>query len=245
MNEDRLETNGICGRRSILLVDDDIELAQMLCEYLEPEDYAVAVAHCGAQAEALLAEAEFDITLLDLMLPDASGLDILKRLRARSARPVIMFTAHGSEPDRVRGLEQGADDYLAKPFSPRELKARIQAVLRRFHCVPDAALPGLVVAGPLTYDPVSGRTSIAGRNVTLTGAEQRILEVLMRAYGRVVSREAIGQQALGRQPGPFDRSVETHISSLRRKLGLDSGEVGVKVRNLRGQGYVLGMHDAT
>ena len=235
---DTADTNS--GRPSILLVDDDIELTQMLREYLEPDDYVVTAVHSGAQAETLLAQQDFDMALLDLMLPDTTGLEILQRFRARSARPVIMFTAHGSEPDRVQGLEQGADDYLAKPFSPRELKARIQAVLRRFHRVPDTPRPGPVVAGPLTYDPVSGRTSIDGRSVTLTGAEQRILEILMRAYGRVVSRETIGQQALGRQPGPFDRSVETHISSLRRKLGLDNCAAGLQVRNLRGHGYVLG-----
>ncbi|MEI2414716.1 response regulator transcription factor [Orrella sp. JC864] len=230
----------LADKRSILLIDDDAELAQMLCEYLAPDDYRVRVAHTGAQADALMAQAPFDIALLDLMLPDVNGLHLLKRLRARWSRPVIMFTAHGGEPDRVQGLELGADDYLAKPFSARELKARIHAVLRRFYAAPHEPAQEMVIAGPLSYDPVSGRTVIAGRSVVLTGAEQRILAVLMRAYGQVVSREAIGLQALGRQPGPFDRSVETHISSLRRKLGLEQGEAGLQVRNLRGQGYVLG-----
>ncbi len=232
-------------KRCILLIDDDIELVQMLREYFELDDYRIVAAHTGEQADALIAQGGFDIALLDLMLPDVNGLELLRRLRTRSCQPVIMFTAHGGESDRVKGLDLGADDYLAKPFSPRELKSRIHAVLRRFYAAPQSHSESMIVAGPLSYDPVSGQTVIAGRSVTLTGAEQRILVILMRAYGTVVSRETIGVQALGRQPGPFDRSVETHISSLRRKLGLEQGdEAGLQVRNLRGQGYILGAQAA-
>lgn len=227
-------------KRRVLLVDDDVELAQMLCEYLEPDNYVVSLAHTGARARELLAQQDFDIALLDLMLPDANGLDLLRRYRGASHKPVIMFTAHGSETDRVLGLELGADDYLAKPFSPRELKARIHAVLRRFSAADSQARqPGLLTAGTLSMDPASGRTRLGETAVELTGAEQRILELLLRSLGQIVSRERIGLYALGRAPGPYDRSVETHISSLRKKLELTADDAPLTLRNVRGQGYVL------
>lgn len=224
--------------RRILLIDDDVELAQMLREYLEPNRYQLAFAHTGAQALPLLARDDFDLTLLDLMLPDGSGLDLLRQYRANSRRPVIMFTAHGGETDRVLGLELGADDYLAKPFSPRELQARMTAVLRRFQETPAVAAVTLVL-GPLSLDLASGAARIGDEVVTLTGAEQRILEVLMRAPGQVASREQIGQYALGRTPDRYDRSIDTHISTLRKKLRLDSHLGAPAIRNMRGVGYIL------
>jgi two-component system response regulator CpxR len=198
----------------ILLIDDDVELAQMLREYLEPNHCLLTLAHTGAHGLALLAQDDYDLVLLDLMLPDGNGLDLLKHYRRRSRRPVIMFTAHGGETDRVLGLEFGADDYLAKPFSPRELKARITAVLRRFEEVPEATTPTLTL-GALTLDPASGRVRLDGEDILLTGAEQRILELLMRAPGQVIAREQIGMYALGRRPERYDRSIDTHISTLR------------------------------
>ncbi|SAI41973.1 two component response regulator [Bordetella ansorpii] len=228
----------LAATRRILLIDDDVELAQMLREYLEPHRYQLTLAHTGAQALPLLAQDDFDLTLLDLMLPDGSGLDLLRQYRSRSRRPVIMFTAHGGETDRVLGLELGADDYLAKPFSPRELQARMTAVLRRFQETPAAATAGLSV-GALSLDPATGLARMGADEVALTGAEQRILEVLMRAPGQVIARELIGQYALGRAPDRFDRSIDTHISSLRRKLRLDSHPEAPAIRNLRGVGYIL------
>ncbi|NMK44682.1 response regulator transcription factor [Achromobacter sp. Bel] len=222
----------------ILLIDDDVELAQMLREYLEPNHCLLTLAHTGAQGLALLAQDGYDLVLLDLMLPDGNGLDLLKHYRRRSRRPVIMFTAHGGETDRVLGLEFGADDYLAKPFSPRELKARITAVLRRFEEVPEAATPSLTL-GALTLDPATGRVRLDGEDILLTGAEQRILELLMRAPGQVIAREQIGMYALGRRPERYDRSIDTHISTLRKKLHLDATGDSLSIRNLRGLGYVL------
>ena len=146
--------------RRILLIDDDAELAQMLREYLEPAHFQLALAHTCEQGLHLASQQDFDLLLLDLMLPDGNGLDLLKQYRQRSRRPVIMFTAHGGETDRVLGLEFGADDYLTKPFSPRELKARITAVLRRFDEIPEAAPSGLAV-GALSLDPASGRPAWA------------------------------------------------------------------------------------
>ena len=180
----------------------------------------------------------YDLILLDLMLPDGNGLDLLRRLRQSSRRPVIMFTAHGGETDRVLGLELGADDYLAKPFSPRELKARICAVLRRFEETPEAPAAELNV-GTLSLDAASGRARLGTQEVLLTGAEQRILEVLMRAPGQVVPREQISLYALGRTADRYDRSIDTHISSLRKKLRLDHADDAPAIRNLRGLGYVL------
>lgn len=224
--------------RRILLIDDDVELAQMLREYLEPNHCVLTLAHTGTHGLALLAQNDYDLILLDLMLPDGSGLDLLKQYRQRSRRPVIMFTAHGGETDRVLGLEFGADDYLAKPFSPRELKARITAVLRRFEEVPETTKPSLTL-GALSLDPASGRACLDAEEVLLTGAEQRILELLMRAPGQVVAREQIGMYALGRRPDRYDRSIDTHISALRKKLRLDQANGTLSIRNLRGLGYVL------
>ncbi|WP_291386672.1 MULTISPECIES: response regulator transcription factor [Achromobacter] len=224
--------------RRILLIDDDVELAQMLREYLEPHQCRLTLAHTGSQGLSLLAQDDFDLVLLDLMLPDGNGLDLLKHYRQRSRRPVIMFTAHGGETDRVLGLEFGADDYLAKPFSPRELKARVTAVLRRFEETPVPASPSLSL-GALSLDPATGRARMGADEVMLTGAEQRILEILMRTPGQVIARDQIGLYALGRAPDRYDRSIDTHISSLRKKLRLDQHADTLSIRNLRGLGYVL------
>ncbi|SOY58800.1 response regulator transcription factor [Cupriavidus taiwanensis] len=224
----------------VLLIDDDLELAQMLREYLEPDHCTVTLAHTREQGETLLARNDYDVALLDLMLPDGNGLDLLRLHRARSQRPVIMFTAHGDEADRVLGLELGADDYLSKPFSPRELRARMHAVLRRFQCaMPAAGASPWLEAGALRLNLASGEAVHGAARSTLTGAEQRVLEILMRSAGRVVAREEIGRFALGRAPERYDRSLDTHVSALRRKLSLDGTTSPLRIRNLRGQGYLL------
>lgn len=224
--------------RRILLIDDDVDLALMLREYLEPGQIELTLAHNSAKGLPLAMQDCFDLVLLDLMLPDGNGLDLLRRLRQHSRRPVIMFTAHGGETDRVLGLELGADDYLAKPFSPRELKARIGAVLRRFEETPQPA-PLELSVGALSLDAASGRARLGAQEVLLTGAEQRILEILMRAPGQVVARDQISLYALGRSADRYDRSIDTHISSLRKKLQLDQAGDAPAIRNLRGLGYVL------
>ena len=228
------------SKYSVMLIDDDVELAQMLAEYLALDAYSVALAHDGHSADALLQQRSFDITLLDLMLPDINGLDLLRRYRLWSQRPVIMLSAHGNEADRVLGLESGADDYLSKPFGPRELKARIQAILRRTN-EHSSQPPHTLQLGVLSLATATGEVGYDGKVVTLTGAEQRVLEILIRAPGQIVSRQDIGRHALGRVPEAYDRSVETHISSLRRKLGLDQDGSTILLRNLRGQGYVLAL----
>jgi DNA-binding response OmpR family regulator len=225
---------------SLLIVDDDRELGQMLTEYLTGEGFQVTLLRDGAEALDRLTEQSppFDLVILDVMLPSLSGFEVLRRLRHSLSVPVIMLTAHGADVDRIVGLELGADDYLSKPFNPRELVARVRAVLRRFS-PRDADMPAHPVSvGPLRLDPATFEVTLSGQSVRLTGTELRLLEVLMRAVGQVQSRESLTERVLGRRLTPYDRSIDTHVSNLRRKLGL--GENGLpEIRSIRGAGYVL------
>ena len=225
------------ARTHILVVDDDHELCAMLAEYLGPEGFTVETAGTGPAALERLGRGGLDLLVLDVMLPELSGFEVLRRLRASSRIPVIMLTARGEEVDRVVGLELGADDYLAKPFSPRELVARIRAVLRRISESP--APSGAVSFGPLRLDPRARRAEVEGKDLELTSAELRILELLVRADTRTVSREDLMTQALGRRLLPTDRSLDTHVSNLRRKMGRLTREI--TVQSVRGSGYALVM----
>lgn len=225
---------------SLLIVDDDRELGQMLTEYLSGEGFQVSVLRDGAEALERLIEQPHpaDLVILDVMLPSLSGFEVLRRLRRNLSVPVIMLTAHGTDVDRIVGLELGADDYLAKPFNPRELVARVRAVLRRFSTRDADAPAHPVTIGPLRLDPAIFEVTLSGEAVRLTGTELRLLEVLMRSAGQVQSRESLTERVLGRRLTPYDRSIDTHVSNLRRKLGL--GEPGLpEIRSIRGAGYVL------
>lgn len=225
---------------SLLIVDDDRELGQMLTEYLTGEGFQVSLVRDGAEALERLAEQShpYDLVILDVMLPSLSGFEVLRRLRHTLSVPVVMLTAHGADVDRIVGLELGADDYLAKPFNPRELVARVRAVLRRFSARDTDAPNSPVSVGPLRLDPATFDVTLSGQSVRLTGTELRLLEVLMRAVGQVQSRESLTERVLGRRLTPYDRSIDTHVSNLRRKLGL--GENGLpEIRSIRGAGYVL------
>ena len=225
---------------SLLIVDDDRELGQMLTEYLSGEGFEVPVLRDGAEALERLIEQPHpaDLVILDVMLPSLSGFEVLRRLRRNLSVPVIMLTAHGADVDRIVGLELGADDYLAKPFNPRELVARVRAVLRRFSPRDADAPAHPVTIGPLRLDPAIFEVTLSGEAVRLTGTELRLLEVLMRSAGQVQSRESLTERVLGRRLTPYDRSIDTHVSNLRRKLGL--GENGLpEIRSIRGAGYVL------
>jgi len=226
------------GRAHVLIVDDDQELCSMLVEYLGPEGFAVECAGTGSAALERVTRGALDLVVLDVMLPELSGFEVLRRLRASSRVPVIMLTARGDEVDRVIGLELGADDYLAKPFSPRELVARIRAVLRRMAAEP-SAVAGALDWGPLRLDLRARRGEVDGQDLELTAAELRILELLVRADTRTVSREDLMLQALGRRLLPTDRSLDTHVSNLRRKLGKLTDRVAVQ--SVRGSGYALTM----
>ena len=222
------------ARAQLLLVDDDAELCAMLREYLEPEGFGAESAENGQSALERLARGGIDLVVLDVMLPGLSGFEVLRRLRATSRVPVLMLTARGEEIDRVVGLEMGADDYLAKPFSPRELVARIRAVLRR---MADAPAGGLLAFGTLTLDVRAHRAQVEGEDLELTSAELRILELLMQADTRTVGREELMQQALGRRLLPTDRSLDTHVSNLRRKLARFTDRI--RIQGVRGAGYAL------
>src|SRR5579871_533403 len=223
---------------SVLLIDDDRELCRMLEEYLGPEGFKLTVVHDGEAALYTLSRHNFDLIVLDVMLPKLGGLDVLRLLRQKITTPVLMLTARGEEIDRVVGLELGADDYLPKPFNPRELVARMRAILRR--SVLTEAQTGRrerIEAGPISLHFASRTASAHGQSFALTGVEFRVLEVLIQQVGVVVSREQLTRQVLGRRLTPYDRSIDTHISNIRRKLAAVTDEVSIV--NVRRSGYVF------
>ena len=228
----------------VLLVDDDRELCQMLTEYLSAEHFEVTSVHDGGEALRALRMQEFEIVILDVMLPHVSGFDVLRELGAAHGTPILMLTARGDDVDRIVGLELGAEDYLGKPFNPRELIARIRAILRRAgHRAGRIGAGDVLEVGPIVLNAGTHQVRVAGRIVPLTGAEFRVLELLMRSPGQVMSRESMTEQALGRRLVPYDRSIDTHISNLRRKLGLDKS-ANPELKNVRGSGYMLTVADA-
>lgn len=220
----------------LLVIDDDVELCELLVEYLGAEGFVVECVHSGLEGLERAASGEHSMVVLDVMLPGASGFEILRRLRVHSQVPVLMLTARGEDVDRVVGLEMGADDYLPKPFNPRELVARIRAIQRRSLRVsgpPSGAREALRV-GDVELDSGSRSVKRGGRDLALTSAEFALLEVLMRSAGSVVTRDEIAERVLGRQFSPFDRSVDVHVSNLRRKLDADGRE---RIKTVRGAGY--------
>ncbi len=235
-----MNTTNTNSRPRVVIVDDDVELCAMLAEYLLPENLDLEAVHDGAAALERLLDDEADLVILDVMLPGMNGLDVLKKLREQRDTPVIMLTARGDDVDRIVGLEIGADDYLPKPFNPRELTARIRAILRRSRAPATSAgeAAPIIESGPLSMDTARMRATLAGEALNLTGAEFRVLETLLRGGGQVVSRDTLTEQALGRRLTPYDRAVDTHVSNLRRKLGRNAdGES--PIRNVRGAGYML------
>jgi len=227
-------TERTSDRGKILIVDDDEALGQMLAEFLSVEGWAVIRATDGSAGLRLALDENPDAVVLDVMLPGMGGFDVLRALRPRSVVPVIMLTARGDETDRIVGLELGADDYLPKPFNPRELAARLRAILRR-------VAPGetqTLCQHDLTMDRQARRVCLDGQALHLTGAEFAILERLLLAGGEVVSKDELCQHALGRELLPFDRSVDTHISRLRGKLNT-TGSGESRIQSIRGRGYVL------
>jgi two-component system, OmpR family, response regulator len=223
----------------VLLVDDDVELAEMLRDYLEREGFAVATAHDGETGALEALTDRYDMVVLDVMMPRMDGIEALTRIRMHSAVPVLMLTAKGDDLDRITGLELGADDYVAKPCTPRELVARIRAILRRAHpAEPDSGEPDRLTAGPLTLYPFTRSAQWNGQPLNLTSTEFSLLEVLARQAGRAVAKDELSQQGLGRPLSRFDRSVDMHVSSLRQKLGcLPDGRS--YILTVRGKGYQL------
>jgi DNA-binding response OmpR family regulator len=220
-----------------LLVEDDTRLAALTAEYLRGHGVQVIVAVDGAAGLAEARRARFDVVLLDLMLPGRSGLEVCRELRSRSDVPILILTARGEEADRVLGLELGADDYLTKPFSPRELLARIQAQVRRARGQAGPTSQPLVL-GDLELDPGSLRATLAGRELSLTGYEFQLLRVLAERAGQVLSRERLLELVRGSAEESFDRSVDVHVSRLRAKLG-DDPKRPRWLKTVRGAGYQL------
>jgi DNA-binding response OmpR family regulator len=223
----------------ILLADDDTELAEMLVDYLGGEGHTVDVAHDGEAALRMAADGAYDLLVLDVMMPRRNGFEVLRALRATSLLPVLMLTARGEDVDSIIGLELGADDYLAKPCNPRVLAARIRAILRRVEVPVEAGAPG---PRPLAVDDLvvhSGARSATrgGTPLALTSTEFSVLEALLREAGQVVPKQALSEHALGRKLGRFDRSLDMHVSSLRRKLG-PAPDGRERIKTVRGVGYL-------
>jgi DNA-binding response OmpR family regulator len=219
----------------VLLIDDDVRLFELLTSYLEQNGFHVTTAPDGPRGLAALEAGTFDAVLLDLMMPGMDGIEVCRRIRQKSSIPVLMLTARGDETDRVVGLELGADDYVSKPFSPRELVARIKAVLRRAR--PESA-GERIVAGDILIDVPARTVSRGGKPVDLTGLEFDILVALARRPGRVVARDALLNEAGRSDVTVGERTVDVHISHLRQKLGDDPRQPRM-IKTVRGVGYVL------
>ncbi len=226
---------------SLLIIDDDVELCALLIERLAEDGFDLSAVHNGIDGLELASNGSYSLVILDVMLPRMGGIDVLKQLRARSSVPVLMLTARGDDIDRIIGLEVGADDYLPKPFNPRELVARIKAILRRM----DERRTGLekFKAGDILIDTSLREAYVADRSLPLTTIEFDLLEVLVRNPGRALSREYLTGVALGRKLGAFDRTIDVHISNLRRKLDEHRGIQ--RIKTIRGSGYLLAPRKAT
>ena len=222
---------------TVLLVDDDVELVTLLGDYLQKDGFAVTLAADGESAVAEALGGRHDIVVLDVMMPRMTGIDVLRRLRAaQSTVPVLMLTARGDDIDRIIGLELGADDYVPKPCSPRELAARLRAILRRLAPPADSARGEAVGIGQLVLRPERRTAHWRDHAVNLTGAEFNLLLQLMRHAGRLVTKAELSEQGLGRPLARFDRSIDVHISSIRQKLAAHAPGVEL-IKTVRGMGY--------
>ncbi|MBN7796692.1 response regulator [Parahaliea mediterranea] len=217
----------------VLLIDDDTELCELLGEFLALEGFRTHAVHNGEQALAHCREHSYDVIVLDIMLPGMLGLDVLRALRGFSQTPVLMLTARGEDTDRIIGLELGADDYLPKPCNPRELAARLRAILRRTSVTREPR--GELEVGRLQLSSAQRQASYDGQALNLTSAEFNVLQSLAARAGQVVDKETLCREALGRPLSAYDRSVDVHVSKVRRKLADCGGEQ--LILNVRGAGY--------
>src|SRR5438105_14574881 len=221
----------------LLMIDDDRELCEMISEYLAPEGFKVEAVYDGDKGLERALNGDYALVLLDVMLPKLGGFDLLRKLRATSNTRVLLLTARGEDVDRIVGLEIGADDYLPKPFNPRELLARIRAILRRPVAEPGAVHAGEISLGDVRLDPASRSAFRAEEALELTAVEFDLLETLLRSAGAIVRRESLAKTVLGRELNAFDRSIDMHVSKLRRKLGsLPGGQE--RIKTIRSVGYL-------
>lgn len=223
----------------VLIIDDDVILSGLFQDYLEEEKFQVRTADTATEGLQLALQGEFDIVILDVMLPDMSGTEVLKVIRQQSHVPILMFTAKGDDVDRIMGLESGADDYVPKPCTPRELIARIKAILRRSEITRQQQQDETVIqTGPLQLWPQQRKAVWFDTSLELTSTEFSLLESLARNAGQVVSKNALSEAALGRPLARFDRSIDVHMSSIRHKLG-EQQDGHSYIQTVRGKGYQL------
>lgn len=219
----------------VLVIDDDAELCQLVMRFLTREGFEITWAPDGTVGVERALTGEYALIMLDVMMPGVDGFDVLRRIRQQSRAPVLMLTARGDTHDRIQGLEMGADDYLPKPFEPAELVARIRAILRR--SAPHRPVAAAMALGDIELDGGTRTVRKGGSAVDLTTVEFDLLAALMRVAGSTVSREELVRSVLGRDFSPFDRSIDTHVCNLRRKLGpLEEG--GERIKGVRGAGYL-------
>ncbi len=218
---------------AILLIDDDRELCSLLSDFLALEGFQASAVHHGVEAVAHCRKHHYDAIVLDIMLPGLQGLDVLRQIRQFSTTPILMLTARGAETDRILGLELGADDYLPKPCNPRELAARLRAILRRSPKLVEGS--DTLEAGRTSIIPAERRALYGGVDLHLTSAEFNVLQLLVRSAGTVVHKETLSQQALGRALSAYDRSIDVHVSKIRKKLSALGGEN--LIVSVRGSGY--------
>lgn len=221
----------------ILIIDDDEELCELVSEYLTVEGFEIACVNDGASGLEAALSGKYDMAILDVMLPKMNGFDVLRSLREQSKLPVIMLTARGDDMERIVGLEIGADDYLPKPFNPRELAARLRAILRRSVAADDDPGQEAIEVDDVKVSPGSRVVTLAGTEVNLTSVEFGLLLELLREAGKVVKKEDLSESVLERKLSPFDRSLDMHISNLRKKLGVraDGSE---RIKTIRSVGYI-------
>ena len=231
-------------RPHVLIVDDDREIRGLLAQYLEKHDFRTTAVADGREMRRILERSHIDLLVLDLMLPGEDGLSLCRELRSRSQLPIIMLTARGEDVDRIVGLELGADDYVAKPFNPRELLGRIKAVLRRSAHAPRDPSPetvrGFSFGGWRLNTITRALTNGEGKEVALSGAEYRLLAVLLGSGNRVLTRAQLTELLRGRDADPFDRSIDVRVSRLRQILGDDARAPQI-IKTVYGEGYVIGV----
>lgn len=221
----------------ILIIDDDEELCELVSEYLTVEGFEVASVNDGESGLERALTGEYDMVILDVMLPKMNGFDVLRNLRQESKLPVIMLTARGDDMERIVGLEIGADDYLPKPFNPRELAARLRAILRRSTVAESGAGNEVIEVDGVRLSPGSRSASLDGTELNLTSVEFGLLHELLKEAGKVVKKEDLSERVLERKLSPYDRSLDMHISNLRKKLGPRS-DGGDRIKTIRSVGYI-------
>ena len=219
----------------ILIIDDDEELCELVSEYLSAEDFQVESANDGETGLNKALSGDYDLAILDVMLPKINGFDVLRQLRERSKMPVLMLTARGDDTERIVGLEIGADDYLPKPFNPRELLARLRAILRRARS--DGSSPEKLQVDDLEISTSSRSVRIHGREISVTSVEFDLLRALVKEAGKIVKKDALSEEVLERELSPYDRSLDMHISNLRKKLGPRS-DGSDRIKTVRSVGYI-------